>query len=493
MADIVLRDRNGKEVQYPGVNYLKVKTVDGDTQGFATYDPETLKAENIKNGVEIGDVVGKILIPDREEKTIDLDFSKGNSMTVLPSNNDELLFDESDVAFAPNPAAYNMCLAMDASGFAFEVGSEYQVHWDGTVHNCVAYDAAPMDALVGGTGSVAVGNGTFFNLQGNNEPFVFGTVLIGGSHMVILGSVLDTAEATHDVKIYKKIDGGNEKLLSKVDIVKPENLKPENIVKDVDIAGVIGTMDSGGGDSARIPFLFVTGKTTSGFSYTSSASYSKTVSISATVGLGSRPVFVFWGKQSNYSSSNSGSSFTFSASTSKISLITYTDDSTNNKTTFNASEKVLGLQKYYGYAGTLVVVFTTPGFYLRISADGTAMLYADETVTNCTSISPAIPIGVADFSDSNLTAFPNYAFNNCDSLREVKFPSTLAEIQSSAISNCSALEIVDCSKCTAVPTLASSSAFTTNTNLQIKVPAALYDEWIAATNWSSLASYIVPV
>lgn len=246
MADIVLKDRNGKDVQYPGVNYLKVKTVGGGTQGFATYDPETLTAENIKSGVAIGDVVGKILVPDREEKTIDLDFSKSNIMTVMPSNNDELLFDESGVPFAPNPAAYNMCLAMDASGFDFESGSEYQVHWDGAVHNCVAYDAAPIDDLVGGTGAVAVGNGAVFNLQGNNEPFVFCTVLTDGSRMVIFGSLLDTSEATHDVKIYKKIDSGKEKLLSKVNIIKPANLVPENIPKDMEIAGVIGTMEGGG-------------------------------------------------------------------------------------------------------------------------------------------------------------------------------------------------------------------------------------------------------
>lgn len=54
---------------------------------------------------------------------------------------------------------------------------------------------------------------------------------------------------------------------------------------------------------------------------------------------------------------------------------------------------------------------------------------------------------------------------------------------------------LDFSRHTVVPTMSSTSFLTSNTNLingqfKIIVPDALYDEWIAATNWSTFANYI---
>jgi hypothetical protein len=52
---------------------------------------------------------------------------------------------------------------------------------------------------------------------------------------------------------------------------------------------------------------------------------------------------------------------------------------------------------------------------------------------------------------------------------------------------------VDMSRCTSVPTLGVSNFNVKPAGMQIKVPASLYDSFIAATNWSALASYIVAV
>jgi hypothetical protein len=50
----------------------------------------------------------------------------------------------------------------------------------------------------------------------------------------------------------------------------------------------------------------------------------------------------------------------------------------------------------------------------------------------------------------------------------------------------------DFSHHTAVPTLANTNTFTgIPTDCKIIVPDALYDEWVAATNWSTYASYII--
>ena len=52
--------------------------------------------------------------------------------------------------------------------------------------------------------------------------------------------------------------------------------------------------------------------------------------------------------------------------------------------------------------------------------------------------------------------------------------------------NCTNLELVDFSKATSVPALSNTNAFTnTNNYYRIVVPNALYNQWIAATNWSN--------
>jgi hypothetical protein len=53
---------------------------------------------------------------------------------------------------------------------------------------------------------------------------------------------------------------------------------------------------------------------------------------------------------------------------------------------------------------------------------------------------------------------------------------------------------LDFTRCTSIPTLENSNAFTgIPADCEFRVPAELYDEWIAATNWSTYASQIVGV
>ena len=56
------------------------------------------------------------------------------------------------------------------------------------------------------------------------------------------------------------------------------------------------------------------------------------------------------------------------------------------------------------------------------------------------------------------------------------------------------MSVYDFTKCTAVPALSNANAFSgIPADCEIRVPAALYDEWIAATNWSTYAANIVGV
>jgi hypothetical protein len=112
------------------------------------------------------------------------------------------------------------------------------------------------------------------------------------------------------------------------------------------------------------------------------------------------------------------------------------------------------------------------------------------------------------------TSIPNSAFNSCyslkhfiipegtttieagtlqvcTSLKELRFPSTVTTINASSFNACFCT-IYDFSHHISVPTLSNSNAFNNiNSGAKIIVPDALYESWIAASNWSTLASHIV--
>lgn len=117
---------------------------------------------------------------------------------------------------------------------------------------------------------------------------------------------------------------------------------------------------------------------------------------------------------------------------------------------------------------------------------------------------------------NSVTDIKTKAFNSCSSLKSVNIPNNIATIGESAFANCHSLLHISipngitlsssvfnccCSACyfdltqyTAVPTLSSTYIFyKIPDDCKILVPAVLYDEWIAATNWTTFASQIVAV
>ena len=84
------------------------------------------------------------------------------------------------------------------------------------------------------------------------------------------------------------------------------------------------------------------------------------------------------------------------------------------------------------------------------------------------------------------TEIGDQAFYYCEPITFVA-PPTLTSIGSYAFYT-NGGTVLDFSACTQIPTLAASSLTGV---LTIYVPAALYDEWIVATNWSANASIIV--
>ena len=77
------------------------------------------------------------------------------------------------------------------------------------------------------------------------------------------------------------------------------------------------------------------------------------------------------------------------------------------------------------------------------------------------------------------------AFHYCLYLEEFKAPATLEQI---GIASLFHVEVLDFSACTQVPVLTDDYAWSVTA---IYVPAALYDQWIVATNWAQYANKIV--
>ena len=105
---------------------------------------------------------------------------------------------------------------------------------------------------------------------------------------------------------------------------------------------------------------------------------------------------------------------------------------------------------------------------------------------NCYSLSSVtIPNGV--------TSINTQAFYGC-TLSSVVIPDGVTSINSKTFYNCTGVRYYDFTHHTTVPTLSNTDAFNgISADCEIRVPAALADEWKAATNWATYADYIVGV
>ena len=127
---------------------------------------------------------------------------------------------------------------------------------------------------------------------------------------------------------------------------------------------------------------------------------------------------------------------------------------------------------------------------------------------NCSSLaSVVIPNGVTSIGSytfnycyslasvvipNGVTSIGGNVFQNCSSLASVVIPNGVTSIGTYAFNSCQSVAFCDFRTHTSVPTLPATSAFSSiPSDCKIVVPDALYDEWIAATNWSTYASKIV--
>lgn len=214
--NIILKDRNGDDIEYQGIDRIRLRTASGGVKEFVnvktaekTVDPDfsngdieitaddgtlmtkvtvekpdELLPENIRKGMEIAGVTGDF-IGDTEEVTVGLALADGNQ-TISPSVDGKVL-------------------------------SKVTI----TKPETLTPDNIVKDVDIGG---------------------VVGTVEIPES----VGKSIDLDFSSGDMVVTPE----SGKAFNQVSIPQPENLIPDNIAEGVDIAGIIGTLAAGGGGGA---------------------------------------------------------------------------------------------------------------------------------------------------------------------------------------------------------------------------------------------------
>nr|DAT86715.1 MAG TPA: leucine-rich repeat protein [Caudoviricetes sp.] len=138
---------------------------------------------------------------------------------------------------------------------------------------------------------------------------------------------------------------------------------------------------------------------------------------------------------------------------------------------------------------------TSFGIYAFTNNENADRIIIPDTVTSIgTSFADTCTTMTELVIGSGITAIPAGFAATCYALTRLTFPAGITSIAANAFANCRGVELYDFTACTAVPTLAAAPAFTNiKSTCQIKVPAALADEWKAATNWATYADKIVGV
>lgn len=84
-------------------------------------------------------------------------------------------------------------------------------------------------------------------------------------------------------------------------------------------------------------------------------------------------------------------------------------------------------------------------------------------------------------------AYSSNMCRSCTGLKRVIFEGNNPYFAGGSFYGCTSLEVFDLSKCTVVPALRDTSEFVNvPTTCEFRIPAALYDKWITATNWSTM-------
>ena len=153
---------------------------------------------------------------------------------------------------------------------------------------------------------------------------------------------------------------------------------------------------------------------------------------------------------------------------------------------------------YYCYSLASITIpdsVTSIGDYAFHHCHSLASIIIPESVTSISNYTFRYCYSLASITiPESVTSIGGYAFDGCYSLASITIPDSVTSIGSYAFSTCYGMRYYDFLACIDIPFLPNTTAFNgIPSDCQMLIPAALYDEWSTATNWSTYANYIVGV
>ena len=183
----------------------------------------------------------------------------------------------------------------------------------------------------------------------------------------------------------------------------------------------------------------------------------------------------------------------------KASGLTITCKMVGNKNWGDGTEDALTSHTYADYGDYIItcdgntIASRTIGYYtekvaqtlIHASISNSVTSIEDNSFSSCSSLkSISIPNSVASIGIA--------AFYNCRSLRSISIPSSVVSIGDRCFGSCY-IPQYNFSQFNKVPTLGTDVFTGILSSTKILVPSALYDTWVAATNWATYANNIVAV
>lgn len=198
MADSVIKDRDGIEIEYVGATKVKLNTVDGDTQIFS----EGEAVEGVEVSLDFSNGDQTITAPDGKlvksaiikkpdtlvPENIALDTIVAGVVGTFESGNfnTDNLVEIVPVTFVTVPSGGDGTVPL-MEPIGLKTGSIYQILW-----NNVSYILEAKDITYNGIPAVAVGNGIAWGGEDNGLPFAIGEIpeeyvsFTGGAYGLII-------------------------------------------------------------------------------------------------------------------------------------------------------------------------------------------------------------------------------------------------------------------------------------------------------------------
>lgn len=378
MADSVIKDRDGTDVEYTGVTKIKLNTVDGGTQIFS----EGEAVEGVEVSLDFSNGDQTITAPDGKlvksaiikkpdtlvPENIALDTIVAGVVGTFESGNfnTDNLVEIVPVTFVTVPSGGDGTVPL-MQPIGLKTGSIYQILW-----NNVSYILEAKDITYNGIPAVAVGNGIAWGGEDNGLPFAIGEIpeeyvsFTGGAYGLIIPL---------DGSITFKVGG--------------------YLVCDVKICDV---------KEQRIEYTCnengeIVGATPYGFTVLPPSAFRGITTLE-------------W--------------VDFSKCPNLVNLSTYAFYGCTGIKSITIPDGVASIGNYTFYNCKSLTSITIPDGVTRI---GTYAFYG------CSAIeSIVIPDGV--------TSIGTYAFNGCNSLTSIEIPSGITSIDKSVFYNCQSLQNV---------------------------------------------------